>query len=71
MNSRDEGKGCGQFVNDLFRTEFHKYVCSTYFIETYPALTLATTESSWPSSSRYAFCAPIASPTAHTTLPSQ
>ena len=26
MNSRDKDKPSGQFVNDLLRTEFHKYV---------------------------------------------
>ena len=68
MNSRDKDKGSGQFVNDLLRTEFHKYVRSTYFIEKHPALTLATTESSWPNSLRYAFCAPIPCRRTHTLL---
>lgn len=33
MSSRDKDKGSGQFVNDLLRTEFHKYVRSACSIE--------------------------------------
>lgn len=29
MSSRDKDKGSGHFVNDLLRTEFHKYVTVT------------------------------------------
>lgn len=30
MSSRDKDKGSGHFVNDLLRTEFHKYVTVTH-----------------------------------------
>ena len=35
MSSRDKDKAQGQFVNDLLRTEFHKYVVFTDYLFDY------------------------------------
>lgn len=39
-----------------------KYVRSVYFVETFPVLTLALTESSWLSPLLYTYCVPTALP---------
>ena len=51
MNSRDKDKASGQFVNDLLRTEFHKYVsAASRLIKTF--LNMPVPGNSWQSSLR-------------------